>query len=83
MHDRVLTAENMQKKNWDCDPNCQFCLVAPETIAHLLSKCNYTEAVWNEIAYYWDLPSYLELHDLQRPFDWMKQITEQGTKKEK
>lgn len=83
MHDRVLTAENMLKKNWDCNPTCQFCLVEPETTPHLLTKCNYTEVIWDEIADYWGLPSYIELAASQRPFDWVRQITEHGTKKEK
>jgi hypothetical protein len=47
MHNRVLTADNMSKRNWTCDPFCSFCLCNLETLKHLFSQCNYTEAVSN------------------------------------
>jgi hypothetical protein len=45
MHDRELTIDNMTKKNWPCDPFCPLCLCIPETTPHLLTECNYSEAV--------------------------------------
>lgn len=83
MQDRVFTAENMAKKNWDCNPTCQLCLALLETTTHLLIKCNYTEAVRNRIADYWELPSYHTLTNLLRPSDWVQLITKHGTKKQK
>jgi hypothetical protein len=46
LHKGVLTAENMAKRNWPCDPKCSFCLCLDETTEHILilSECNYTEA---------------------------------------
>lgn len=61
MHDRVLTADNMMKKNWDCNPTCPLCLALDETTTHLLTKCNYTQAVWNTVADQWNLPLYDEV----------------------
>jgi hypothetical protein len=45
LHDQILTAQNMLKKNWACDYFCSLCLCMHETTDHLLTKCNYTEAV--------------------------------------
>jgi hypothetical protein len=50
LHSRVLTADNMLKRNWPCNQSCSFCLCMDETTPHLLTSCNYTEAVWNLIA---------------------------------
>jgi hypothetical protein len=37
LQDRVLTADNMEKKNWPCDPMCSFCFCFHETTPHLLN----------------------------------------------
>jgi hypothetical protein len=50
LHSRVLTADNMLKRNWPCNQSYSFCLCMDETTPHLLTSCNYTEAVWNLIA---------------------------------
>jgi hypothetical protein len=44
LHNKALSADNMAKKNWQCDPNCQLCFCELETIQHLLIDCNYAEA---------------------------------------
>jgi hypothetical protein len=45
MHDRVLTADNMIKKNWQCNSVCSLCFYMHET-SHLVTQCNYTEATF-------------------------------------
>jgi hypothetical protein len=79
MHDRVLTANNMLKKNWSCEYNWSL----HETTEHLLIQCNYTEAVWNLVAAFFQLPSYGHLLSELRPCDWVQSFLSLGTKKEK
>jgi hypothetical protein len=31
LHNKVLTADNMAKKHWNCNPLCSFCLCISET----------------------------------------------------
>jgi hypothetical protein len=45
MHNRILTADNMIKRNWTCEQLCSFCHCFMETTKHLLCDCNYTKAV--------------------------------------
>jgi hypothetical protein len=37
MHNRVLTADNMSKKIWPCNPLCSLCFCMEETGSHLLT----------------------------------------------
>jgi hypothetical protein len=67
----VLTAENMIKRNWPCDYYCSLCLCIHETTNHLLTRCNYTEAVWNEIAPRFQLPSYAFMPPAGGPVQWI------------
>jgi hypothetical protein len=61
MHDPVLTASNMIKRNWPCNHNCALCLCIHETTEHLLTNCNFTEAAWNQVASNFALPSYNDM----------------------
>jgi hypothetical protein len=56
LHNRVLTADNMMKKHWSCEPTCALCSSLIESTEHILSKCNYTEAVWDIMAHRFNLP---------------------------
>jgi hypothetical protein len=58
MHDKILTASNMIKRNWRCNYNCALCLCMSENTEHLLIGCNFTEAAWNLVAENFDLPRY-------------------------
>jgi hypothetical protein len=48
---RALTTDNLMKKNWTCDPCCPLCFREPETNNHILTECNFTEAVWDRVAH--------------------------------
>jgi hypothetical protein len=61
MHDKVLTADNMEKKNWSCNHLCSLCFCQPETTSHILTKCNYTESIWQSLAADYGLPNYLQM----------------------
>jgi hypothetical protein len=59
MHNRVLTADNLIKKNWPCDHLCSLCLCMNETTPQSsLTQCKYTEVMWSLTAKNFNLPSY-------------------------
>jgi hypothetical protein len=45
MHGRILTGNNLLKRNWSCNYKCSLCLHLHETTEHLLTQCNYTKVV--------------------------------------
>jgi hypothetical protein len=55
LHDRVLSADNMVKINWPCNPLCPLCYCLPEATSHLLTQCNFVEATWNLVASHFSL----------------------------
>jgi hypothetical protein len=61
LHNKALNSDNMVRKNWPCDPNCQLYFCQPERDKHLLIDCNYAEATWNTIAPQNNMPNYLDL----------------------
>jgi hypothetical protein len=81
MHDRVLTTNNMMKRNWPCQYNCGFCLCLYETTVHLLTECNFTEVVWNLTAPSFSLLGYNQMSG--GPLQWVKCMLQSGSKKEK
>jgi hypothetical protein len=83
LHDRVLTANNMIKRNWPCNYNCFLCLCMHESTEHILTQCNYTEAAWNVIATRFGLPNYNHLSVQGGPNQWVNAILSVGSKKEK
>jgi hypothetical protein len=83
LHNRILTADNMLKKNWDYNPNCSLCLCLLETTDHLLAKCNFVEAVWNIIASHFHLPNYDTMRGMDNYSDWITLLISNGSKKQK
>jgi hypothetical protein len=83
LHNRVLTRDNMIKKNWPCDHLCGFCQCFMETTQHLLCECNYTKAVWNSVANAFNLPGFHVMQQEEGPINWFKVILRSGAAKEK
>jgi hypothetical protein len=83
LHNRVLTAENMAKRRWPCDPKCSFCLYIDETTEHILTKCNYMEAAWNILAEKLNLPNFSLLNASGGPLSWVLHLIQSGSKREK
>jgi hypothetical protein len=81
IHNRVLTADNMLKRSWPCDHFCSFCYCINETTPHILTECNFTEAVWNIISASFDLPSYGFMAQSGGPDQWLRIIPGAGSKK--
>jgi hypothetical protein len=72
MHDKALTADNIEKKNWQCDPTCTLCFCQHETTTHLLTECNYTKACWRKFAHTFNLPGDEQLNTLQGHVHWLR-----------
>jgi hypothetical protein len=83
LHDKVLTTNNMSKKNWPCDPMYSLCFCIQETIPHLIIECNYSKAVWNIIAAHFSLPTFQTLHASGGPLQWIILLRSIGSKNEK
>jgi hypothetical protein len=82
MHGKVPTVDNLMLKNWPCNPTCALCYCIPDTNNHLLTECNFTEAVWDRIAHSVQLhPSLIPFHkgDIA---NWLNLIGRAGTRKQ-
>ena len=63
IHNRVWTADRLQRRGWSNCNLCPLCKQVQETAAHLLFQCRFTVRVWTEIK------TWLGLHDID-PSDW-------------
>jgi hypothetical protein len=52
LHKKILTANNLNKRNWQHDPICKLCGLDQETPTHLCKDCSFTKEVW-EIMKQW------------------------------
>ena len=46
LHKKILTANNLIKRNWPNDPTCKLCSAKPETPTHLCKDCIFSKQVW-------------------------------------
>lgn len=49
LHKKILTANNLNKCNWQNEPICKLCGTDPETPTHLCKHCTCTKDVWELI----------------------------------
>ena len=49
MHDKMLAADNLQKKRWPHQDHCVLCNSPMETGLHLSLLCPYATAVWDQV----------------------------------
>jgi hypothetical protein len=49
LHKKILTANNLIKRNWPNDPICKLWGIDPETPTHLCKDCNFARQVWSII----------------------------------
>jgi hypothetical protein len=76
MHNKVLTTDNMIKANWICDEICPLCYCLHETTDHILTQCNFTEAVWNSSDL--NIQSYETMRHIDGPINWVQLCLRQG-----
>lgn len=46
VHQRCLTADNLQRHGWPSNTTCPLCLTEPECCTHLFVHCRYTQHLW-------------------------------------
>lgn len=49
VHQRCLTADNLQRRGWPNSGSCQLCQADAETCAHLFVHCSFSIQVWRMI----------------------------------
>jgi hypothetical protein len=49
LHNKILTADNLQKRGWPCNHNCSLCSLSLETVTHLCKDCPFAVEVWSMI----------------------------------
>ena len=52
---KILTANNLIKRNWPNDPVCKLCGIDPETPTHLCKDCTFSRQVWSFIKRWFNL----------------------------
>jgi len=55
LHKKILTANNLIKRNWPNDPVCKLCGIDPETPTHLCKDCTFSRQVWSFIKRWFSL----------------------------
>jgi hypothetical protein len=56
LHKKILTANNLIKRNWPNDPTCKLCGNEPETPNHLCLNCPFAKQVWSDLKRWLNLP---------------------------
>ena len=56
---KILTGDNLKKRNWPHNPMCCLCNAQRETPVHLLAGCPFTISLWGKIMQKCNLPSAL------------------------
>lgn len=46
LHKKILTTNNLMKRQWPNDPICKLCGSEPETRTHLCKDCVFSKQVW-------------------------------------
>jgi hypothetical protein len=67
------------KKKWQGVTDCSLCLCQQETTAHLLTQCNFSEALWNLVANRYSLPAYAVMSSKVGPLVWVNFLLAQGS----
>jgi hypothetical protein len=70
LHKRILTADNLQKRGWPCNPICCLCNSAPETILHLCKDCPFSREVWSKVLSWANLTFLSGIHSATSLYDW-------------
>jgi hypothetical protein len=82
LHNRVWTADRLQKRVWPNCENCQLCKREPKTASHNFLKCRYSLRIRNSIIQWLGLSSvdvfYWANHDTVKEW-WMSFIYPNGT----
>lgn len=74
LHNRVLTAENLQKRGWPHNPSCCLCNSTFETTVHLCKDCPFSREVWDRILSWANLSSFKGIYGSDSLYDWWRNL---------
>jgi hypothetical protein len=74
LHNRVLTAENLLKRGWPCNPSCCLCNSTFETTIHLCKDCPFSREVWDKILSWANLSSFRGIYGTESLYDWWRNL---------
>ena len=56
-HEKILTAENLQKRGWNLSSMCVLCRANTESIRHLFSECPFSLEIYSILTVIFQLPN--------------------------
>lgn len=85
VHEKVLTADNLQIRGWPHQDHCLLCDGPLETCVHLSLLCPFAIAVWSQILTWENFDSHLiqSIHDHVHLSSWWKEAAAKVTKEER
>lgn len=69
---KILTANNLARRNWPHDPICKLCNGTPETPTHLCKNCPYTAQVWDQLIIWFGLQGLPAIIGQSSIYNWWK-----------
>ena len=83
MHNKVLTADNMQKRGWPHQEHCVLCNGPLETGLHLSLLCPFAKAVWGQVLSWENLMVQLPQQDYACIAEWWEDAASKIPKQER
>ncbi|CAM0950376.1 unnamed protein product [Alopecurus aequalis] len=75
---KCLTADNLTKRGWPCNPICSLCRIVPESACHLFATCSFIQCLWHLILPFCNLPaSMIPPQNSASLLDWWTDSTAQ------
>jgi hypothetical protein len=74
LHQRVLTADNLQKRGWPCNPICNLCNSSPDTAVDLCKDCPFNGRVWDLIPTWAKLPFLSGVPNSYSIYAWWRRL---------
>ena len=82
MHDKILTADNLQKRGWPHHEHCVLCNGPLETGLHLSLLCPFAKAVWSQVLSWENFDVQLPQQDPQC-LAWWEEVASKVPKQER
>uniref|UniRef100_A0A0A9FMF9 Reverse transcriptase zinc-binding domain-containing protein n=1 Tax=Arundo donax TaxID=35708 RepID=A0A0A9FMF9_ARUDO len=83
LQNKILTADNVLKRGWPHDQICKLCGTQEETPVHLCKSCDYTVAVWIEVAGWLGLANLPSLGKFRIICGWWRAVARKIDKRER
>lgn len=78
VHEKCLTADNLQAKGVPCNPVCSLCHIEQESTVHLMANCSFARTLWDLVLDHCNLPPSLRpLGVIQSLAGWWQMTTNQ------